>query len=716
MAAAILKIESLTPMATQSMEGEMMKSRLSAIAGAVLLLTPSLPAVERVPQEEIHAIWQNTPQRQREIIKSAYKGLKTRCFSPAALERLKSDINPRLQGVDLKEAKKRGQLKAHRLQAPDPFMLTTVLCAFWLNQDVGMANEFLAAAISSVVRTGLSRNEGGFAVYQHAGGPSREALLYLHCKKDASWAGRLTPDLEKQMLDYFWRWIYRNSQIAYPKAPRIENVWLDTWQGLGEGSENHRTTKWNALFLVLTALAGDPAYADRKLEDGATVKEHLAAWTDYLDYRVREWARKGLFGEFGKAGGYGLGHIEPLYSLRDFATSPELRKLADDLLTVRIADWTMHMIGPGYVGGSTIRSYKAIKTQHYAQSHLYFGFGETDELETKEPYPFFSDYRPPAILVDIAWNRAAAGPCEYRMKPSGVVGWGSFFYGRDNVKLKPGETNAPTAGPSFPTPTLRYAYVTPGYVLGSFTQDPTRDPTFVPDLTQPPKDQWGVGFQDIIMGATFPTGYQLMPYCREPHHSGFGEFRAVADRSVLIVQRNPDTKSGDLGVYFPIELYETKREEDGWVFARDPNGTAFVAVKPAKGGTAGWEPLDMKPENPKEKTIRGQWLKFTEKNAPIVIQMGLAGDYESFISKVKACRFQWSSETEFEYAGCGDAHPIVWNTNRRYLPMIGGVPINIYPPHVYRSPYLESVYDSGIVTLRDTTGKTLVLDFNKPLK
>jgi hypothetical protein len=701
-------------------------SPFASIITPLLLLTPCLfaadtakaPAAKAVPQEEIRAIWENTPPRQREIIEQAYKALKPRCFSPDTIKKLKSDANPRVSG-NAAEAQSRGQKKTFRVQMMDPFLTTTLLCAFWLNRDTDIANECLTAALARAERV-FGALEGGFANYQHAGGPSREALLYLNCRRDGKWQARLPAETEKRLLDYFWRWVYRNSQIAYPRAPRIENVWLDTWQGLGGGSENHRTTKWNALFLVLTALASDPAYANRKLEDGATVTEHLAAWTDYLEYRVREWARKGLFGEFGKAGGYGLGHIEPLYSLREFAASPELRRLADDLLTVRIADWTMHMVGPGYVGGSTIRSYKHIPAQHYAQSYLYFALGETDALEVKEPYPFFSDYRPPALLVDIAWNRAAAGPYEYRMKPSGVVGWGSFFYGRDNVKLQ-ASTNAPTAGPSFPTPTLRYAYVTPGYVLSAFTQDPTRDPTYAPG--QPPKalagGDWGAGFQDIIMGATFPGGYQLLPFCREPHHSGFGEYRAVADRSVLIVQRNPDTKSGPLGIHFPVELYETRRETDGWVFARDPNGSAFVAIKPSKGGVAGWEPLDWKPENPKEKTFRGQWLKFTEQDVPIVTQMGLAGDhkdFDAFIAAVKSRPFQWRSETEFEYAGCGAARPIVWSTNRRYLPLIAGVPINIYPPHVYRSPYLESVYDSGVVTLRATTGKGLVLDFNKSAK
>jgi len=679
----------------------------------------SIPGVQNkpLPQEQIRAISENTPQRQREIIELAYKGLKVRCFSPETMKKLKSDENPR-GDENAAQAQNGGQKKTFRVQMTDPFLTTTVLCAFWLNRDRDTANEYLTAALVRAERV-FDGLEGGFAEYQHAGGPSREALLYLNCCRDGRWQARLPAETEKRLLDYFWRWVYRNSQIAYPKAPRIENVWLDTWQGLGGGSENHRTTKWNALFLVLTALAGDPAYANRKLEDGATVKEHLAAWTDYLDYRVREWARKGLFSEFGKAGGYGLGHIEPLYSLREFAASPELRRLADDLLTVRIADWTMHLIGPGYVGGSSIRTYKHIPAQHYAQSYLYFALGETDELEVTEPYPFFSDYRPPALLVDIAWNRAAAGPYEYRMKPSGVVGWGSFFYGRDNVKLEVTDANAPTAGPTFPTPTLLYAYVTPGYVLSAFTQDPTRDPTYAPG--RPPEalagGDWGIGFQDIIMGATFPGGYQLLPFCREPQHSGFGEYRAVADRSVLIAQRNSNTKSGPLGIYFPIELYETKREADGWIFARDPNGSAFVAVKPSKGGIAGWEPLDWKREDQKAKTVCGQWLKFTEQDVPIVIQMGLASDYQNFdafITAVKARPFQWRSETEFEFAGCGAARPIVWNTNRRYLPLIGGVPINIYPPQVYQSRYLESVYDSGIVTLRDTTGHTLVLDFNKP--
>ncbi|MCX7010617.1 MAG: hypothetical protein NTY53_25795 [Kiritimatiellaeota bacterium] len=702
--------------------------KLSAMT--LLILAPvafaeeaiNAPAPQPVPPEKIHALWETTPQRQRECIEMAYKELKPRCLAADVLKRLTTEAKQVLP-TNATPAQK----KTFRQQMMDPFLTTALLCSFRLNQDVDMAENILVAALAKSERLFMGK-EGGFAEYQHAGGPSREATLFLHCRKSGDWPARLAPATERQMLEYFWHWVYRNSQIAYPRAPRIENVWLDTFEGLGGGSENHRTTKWSALLLTLTALADDPAYAKRKLEDGATVQEHLVAWTDYLEYRMREWARKGLFGEFGKAAGYGAGHIEPLYSLRDFASTAELRRLADDLLTLRVADWMMNMIGPGYVGGSAIRSYKGVQLQHYREAYLYFALGRPDLAEAgirnigvdvKEPYSFFSGYRPPEILVDLAWNRAAAGPYEYWMKPSGVVGWGSFFYGRDNVKLE-ATTNQPTAGPTFPTPTLRYAYVTPGYVLGSFTQDPTRDPTYAP--AQPPKPlaagDWGLGFQDIIMGVAFPAGYQLALRCREPDHSGFGEFRAVADRSVLIAQRNSATKSKDLGIYFPLQLFETKCEADGWVCARDPNGTAFIAIKPAKGGIAGWEPLDKKPDDPKLPVIRGQWLKFTEQNVPIVIQLGLASDYKdftAFIAAVKARPFRWRSETEFEYAGCGTAHPIVWNTERRYLPLVGGVPLNIYPPHVYQSPYLESVYDSGLVTLRDTRGKELVLNFNKSL-
>jgi hypothetical protein len=226
-----------------------------------------------------------------------------------------------------------------------------------------------------------------------------------------------------------------------------------------------------------------------------------------------------------------------------------------------------------------------------------------------------------------------------------------------------------------------------------------------------------------------------MPCCAEPIYTGFGEFRGVSHRSALVVQRNPLLKkSGDLGVFFDLALAETHIEKDGWVFARDPEGTAFVAVKSSKGKVAGWNLIAknkhvvrrLKEADAKEKQeilekhAEGTWLYFTEEglNQPIVMQMGLSGDYQdfdAFIADVLDNPLRWRSETEFEYTGCGDAGTIVWNTNRRYLPMIDEVPVNIYPARVYDSPYLKSYYDSGIVELCDTTGRSMTMDFNAPV-
>jgi hypothetical protein len=50
------------------------------------------------------------------------------------------------------------------------------------------------------------------------------------------------------------------------------------------------------------------------------------------------------------------------------------------------------------------------------------------------------------------------------------------------------------------------------------------------------------------------------------------------------------------------------------------------------------------------------------------------------------------------------------------LAMINEVLVNIYPARVYDSPYLKSYYNSGIVELRDTTGRSMTMDFDGPVK
>ena len=51
------------------------------------------------------------------------------------------------------------------------------------------------------------------------------------------------------------------------------------------------------------------------------------------------------------------------------------------------------------------------------------------------------------------------------------------------------------------------------------------------------------------------------------------------------------------------------------------------------------------------------------------------------------------------------------DTSYRRIPTINGRPVDYTPRHVHESPYLNSVYDSGVVTI-SKGDQRLVLDFN----
>ena len=64
------------------------------------------------------------------------------------------------------------------------------------------------------------------------------------------------------------------------------------------------------------------------------------------------------------------------------------------------------------------------------------------------------------------------------------------------------------------------------------------------------------------------------------------------------------------------------------------------------------------------------------------------------------------------YRGCGDnAAEITFNLANSEMPMVGGERVNYAPDMVMDSPFLKSVYNSGIVEIIKG-GDRQILDFN----
>jgi hypothetical protein len=191
------------------------------------------------------------------------------------------------------------------------------------------------------------------------------------------------------------------------------------------------------------------------------------------------------------------------------------------------------------------------------------------------------------------------------------------------------------------------------------------------------------------------------------------EMTGFASKSAMLVQRLPEAKNaGDMRIYFSKDIYNVKKEQDGWVFAEIEDAGAYAAVKPSRGSTAGWEAAT-------GDINEGYWLKLSEQNVPVVVQLGLSSDYEDFndfITDVSNNKFEWtdgngSAGKVFNYEGCRDSGTITWSTDK-VLPALNGRTVDLNPEMVYDCKYFSSDNDSGIVTVKNTENDIIELNFN----
>jgi hypothetical protein len=219
-----------------------------------------------------------------------------------------------------------------------------------------------------------------------------------------------------------------------------------------------------------------------------------------------------------------------------------------------------------------------------------------------------------------------------------------------------------------------------------------------------------------------------------------GYLCGVQSGSVMLLQQarrfsqmNPDwfpakdIGSLDYGIVFAGK-FDRLEERAGWIFVE--HGDAFLAVRPVMGEYAdGWTILkdDASPGltsviiedsyvwSPDRKTI---FLK--DKYAGMIFEASRRPHHPSleafiedildnpiFLDKTVVPGFHI-----LRYTGCGKEAPqLTFNLANNEIPFIGGERIDYAPKMLFDSPYLKSVYKSGVVEI--SKGKLKMrLDFN----
>jgi len=158
-------------------------------------------------------------------------------------------------------------------------------------------------------------------------------------------------------------------------------------------------------------------------------------------------------------------------------------------------------------------------------------------------------------------------------------------------------------------------------------------------------------------------------------------------------------------------------EEEGIVFVEAPG--AYAAVRVGQSGYTLSEKI-LSARNSLRAISRapsGWVITLKDEYAPVILEVMAKTDVKSFSDfkkKVKDCKPQYQG-TMLNYQSIyGDT--LTLDTSYKQSPTVNGEPINYsIPEKVFESPFLNSEYDSVVVTIEKGSRKR-VLDFNKSLQ
>lgn len=466
----------------------------------------------------------------------------------------------------------------------------------------------------------------------------------------------------------------------YSKLDDAESAQSRTWH-VWE-SENHHIQKFSALWQFSKLLSRETAWRDQSYADGRTPAEHYTAWTAYAKEYCRERARRGLFIEMAN-GGYGVHTLKGVYNFLDFADDPQLATLASMLLDLYWATWAEEQLG-GIRGGGKSRIYPANavrgKDELYYFSRYYLG--EQDLLPPSNHFftILSSRYRLPLVVMDLALDPAGRGVYEIRQRRLGLALPGYNANPDYRLDVEHGGI-------------VRYSYCTPDFILG------------LPLLHALPNSAWTlISSQNRWQGVVFAGDAEcrIVPLCQaKDGRTAYNQMWGVQAKGAMLCQRLADTavvNTGGMRVYFSPAGLSHRVEEQGWVCCEAPQ--AYAAVRPARGGYRWGDGPD------------AAWMIFDDGRAPAILEVARKQDYpsyEAFIAAVVTQQVRWSGPTLTYHSLAGDVLSLP--TDYDALPAVNGRPIDLAPDQTFDSPFIQSGWGSGRVTITKGS-RTLTLDFD----
>jgi hypothetical protein len=459
----------------------------------------------------------------------------------------------------------------------------------------------------------------------------------------------------------------------------IERFFLTTDYESMYKSENH-ALQFHAARLVAAQVLGRRRF-EAYGRDGQELVEIDQAWIERF---IRFRARQG-WGEFDSTV-YLAVDMESLLTVRDFAQNRELRRMAQDMCNLLLADMAVDMVG-GQLAGAHGRTYDVdllnpASTSSYALMHLYFDQGEGNLISHFRPVEcLLSDFRPDALVIDIATGRN---------RP---------YVNRERKHLHRLTDALPeTVGPGS---IRKYTWWEPTFAIGAVQrQDPYGADSPDAWYARHQQVEWELvlaGNPPVSVFTHHPGKSEIHRYWTGDNCCECGSFFQNGPAVVGVYRIAAKQPFQCIHGHLPRKQLDEVVQQGRWVFFR--RGEVYAGLWAANGWR--W-------------TTEGEFadremISDGATNA-IVCEAGTKaqfGTFQSFQEQLAAAAIHFDPQAvSLEYCSPRHGRLGVDADGGRFL---DGRPADLDYP-TWDSPYLRSAWDSGLVELAKG-GRGLVLDF-----
>jgi hypothetical protein len=470
-------------------------------------------------------------------------------------------------------------------------------------------------------------------------------------------------------------------------------------------TENHWVMYYTGMYLASQTWPGEPGTS---WFNGKTSSQNFEEAREWLEQWMRTSSTIGQ-GEFDSPT-YITVFLTPMVVLREFARDPAMKKRAEMMLDLILADFAAEHLEGSYGGGHS-RDYpediiNPLGAPSTMWAWLYFGRPQFEQWDDTRYRPrnrgswetvfgALSTYRLPAVIEHMALERSSPYVHRERKRTRNII--------RHSDVMN--------------QPVYKYTYMTKDFVLGSLQggilqpiQQHTWDVTFAspePNNTLFTLHPFSSA-RELAM--FFPEEPKFLSGEVDRYHkvytspdkwnssSPFEQTFQHLGTIIVLYDLPPGTQHSHMDGFFPLNLDERLVDKSGWIFCR--KGSVYVGVFPLSEYVWLKENANWRLRSPAGRT--GVIVDVSSQNE--------AGSFDGFMDELRKrplnTRDYPQTRTVSFVARDKSAMHFTFDGPR----LLDGVPVILETDKLYDGPWIQSVAGTGVIRMTD--GKhTRVLDF-----